>query len=102
MIYIGSYDEITPNKGYPLMKNSMNDRKYNSQDKIVSYLRRGKMIMVAAGASKPDVFTGEPIKGESGILSDDVYAWSSSLPYYVEKYNVKLPDDFEQHVLSTL
>ena len=100
MIFIGSYDEITPNKGYPLMKNSMNDKKYPSQDLIVSYLKRGKMVMAAAGVSKPDVFTGDAINVENGIQSDDMYAWSTDLPYYVEKYNVKLPDDFEQHIFS--
>ena len=98
MIFLGSYDEITPNKGYPSMKNSMMKSRYKNQDKIVRYLRHGKLVMVAAGLPRPDVFTGETIKGTYGIMSDDVYAWSSMLPYYVDKYNLKLPDDFERHI----
>ena len=76
----------------------MIDTRYTGQDRVVSYLRHGKMIMAAAGASKPDVFTGEPITAENGILSDDTYAWGSELAYYVDKYNVRLPREFEEHI----
>lgn len=100
MIFIGKYNEISPNKGYPSMRDYMSSERYDGQDVIVRYLKRGKVEAVASGGSKPDVFTGEQIKGEWSIQSDGEYAWGSELSHYVDKYNLILPEDFVKHVLS--
>jgi hypothetical protein len=33
-------------------------------------------------------------------MTDGKYSWSSAIPYYVEHYDLRLPKDFEDHVLS--
>lgn len=47
-----------------------------------------------------DFFTGEVVMFPDHGRSDGVYRWGESLAYYVDKYNLKLPDDFVSHVLS--
>ena len=47
-----------------------------------------------------DIITGELTNRELVYMDDGEYSWSSKLPYYVEKYNLKLPEDFERHVLE--
>ena len=41
MIFIGEYDELLPNKGYPSMKDSFCDAPYEGQDIIYYYLTHG-------------------------------------------------------------
>lgn len=98
--FIG-YEELG-NKGKPKLKDCLEHKKYDGQDKIVNYLkntRTTKALCVATGIPK-DIFTNESIKMERICLSDGVYAWSNILAYYVEKYNLRLPEEFEQHILN--
>ncbi len=38
---------------------------------------------------------------ERVCISDGVYVWSNILSYYVDKYNLRLPKDFEEHILKS-
>ena len=35
-----------------------------------------------------------------GVLTDGVWCWPTDLFYYVEKYDVGVPDDFRAHMQS--
>lgn len=47
-----------------------------------------------------DVISGETIKMEKIGMNDGVYTWFNTLSYYVEKYNLWLQKEFEEHILS--
>ncbi len=98
-IRIFDFNEYGPGFGFPSMKQSMLDKPYAGKNKIIAYLRNGRKTYVAAGRAH-DFFTGEAIPGENCGMTDGVFSWVSSLPYYVEKYNLKLSPEFEKHVLS--
>lgn len=49
-----------------------------------------------------DVVTTKKTTIDEVIYSDGEYLWSSSWIYYFEKYNLKLNDDFIEHVLSKI
>lgn len=66
---------------------------------IIAYLKRGKIVSACPSIWK-DVFTGEKINGEELMLSDGKYAWRSDVVHYVDKYNLSLPDEFVEHVLT--
>ena len=75
---------------------------YMGKDKIVSYLRHnGKPTMVSVEVSR-DLITGERIPGEFSLtlFDDGEFSWWSDLAYHVEKYNLRLPKEFEEHVLN--
>lgn len=100
MIYIGRFKEFNPNHDFPSIKDSFSPYKYKGQDKISYYLRHGKKDMLSLEIPK-DVITGETIRMEKIGMNDGVYTWFNTLAYYVEKYNLRLPEDFEKHVLSS-
>lgn len=35
-------------------------------------------------------------------MTDGKFTWNTTLAYYVENYNLRLPKDFEEHVLSAI
>lgn len=46
------------------------------------------------------MISGETIKMEKIGMNDGVYTWFNTLSYYVEKYNLWLQKEFEEHILS--
>ena len=99
MIYIGKYEEINPGKGYPSMKDFISDTPYEGQDKIIHYLTHGTEDMVSMRIPK-DVFTGKTIPMDMIGMNDGEYTWFITLAYYVKKYNLRLPKEFEDKILK--
>lgn len=68
---------------------------------IIKYLRSGVRVSSELGYSYCR-FEGGPPDCEmgSGELSDGIYAWPEGLAIYVERYNVRLPDEFVQHLAA--
>lgn len=95
------YDEFGTNMGFPSMTDFFHPTPYENMDKIIEYLEQGNPTYVRGELPK-DVFTGERIPCEYIGMTDGVYSWNSVLPYYVRKYNLKLPKEFENHVLDSL
>ncbi len=95
------YSEYTKNSSVGSIKDNLSTKEINYKDEILSYLKSGRHVAAACGSAK-DIFTGERLKDEWILLSDGEYEWTSDLIYYVEKYNLMLPDDFIIHVLSKI
>ena len=47
-----------------------------------------------------DILTGEKIWQTKEFMNDGEYSWTSSIVYYIDKYNVRLPQRFEQKILK--
>lgn len=99
MIVIGKYDEFSPNQGFDSMKKFFEEKPYTGQDKIVQYLKNGTEDMFSMKIPK-DVFTNKVIPGRMIGLNDGKYCWWNTLAYYVENYNLRLPKEFERHILN--
>ena len=98
MISLIHYDEFGSGMCFPSIKDFFQPKKYEEQDKIIEYLKNGKCTMASPGRAI-DVFTGEVIDMNVMYMNDGKYSWTSVLIYYVEKYNLRLPLEFEKHVL---
>ncbi len=99
MISLIQYDEFGPNMGFDSMRKHFAEVPYEGIEKIVDYLEAGKKTYAKA-ARAIDVFSGDPINTEYVGMTDGEYSWNSVLPYYVEKYNLRLPEQFEKKVLN--
>ena len=99
MISLIQYDEFGANMGFPSIKDFFQSKRYEGQDKIIQYLKNGKCTMASPGRAV-DVITGEVIDIEVIFMNDGKYSWTSTLIYYVEKYNLRLPLEFEKYVLN--
>lgn len=71
---------------------------YEHKNAVVSYMKTRGTVKCVCGLAN-DVVSGEAI-GTRTIIHDGEYSWTNDLIYYVEKYNLKLPDDFIRYVLS--
>ena len=83
---------------YPSITDSFSKEPYAGMEKIVSYLRNGK-VTLCSPSTEVDVLTGEQIDSQKYLMTDGEYSWNNSLAYYVEKYNLRLPLEFEKKVL---
>ncbi len=100
MKYLGRIKELyQEDYGYPSIKTLISDRPMEHKKELVEYLKNGRIVTAIAGRAR-DVLTGEFIPTEWLTMTDGKYEWQTNIVYYVEKYNLKLPDDFIQHVLS--
>lgn len=100
MIYIGEYKELIPEKNYPSMKGFISETPYPGKAKVISYLLNGQEKMISMDIPK-DVFTGENIPMDPVGMDDGEYSWFTTLAYYVDKYNLRLPSEFENKILQS-
>jgi hypothetical protein len=90
----------------PSMRESMADLPQPDQDKLLDYLRSGLVLGVTMGADLTDWFDRptkanpiieDRVVGGTTEMTDGVWFWHAGLIYFVEKYNVRLPDEFTRH-----
>lgn len=85
----------------PSIQTAFENKPYIGIEKIISYLENGRVCLAAPGFGM-DMITGERVKRNLEIRSDGEYGWSSMLPYYVRKYNMRLPAEFEAKVFKEM
>lgn len=83
------------------MKDDFGGKPSPFSKEIVDYLDNGELVL-ASPSIAVDVFSGERIGKTNGVLTDGEFSWSSSLSYYVEKYNLQIPKELERKILSAM
>ena len=99
MKFIGYYKEFNPKSNNPSITEAFSEKPYPGKDKVVAYLKKGTPGVVCTQIPH-DVVTGKVIPLEDIIMGDGTFVWPLILAYYVDKYNVRLPLEFEQVALS--
>jgi hypothetical protein len=79
------------------MKDHLSKEAQVDGDKIASYLRDG-IIMGAFMQYLYDVFDDKKLSAPDIYYTDGFWYWSGDLAYYVEKYNLMLPESFLEHM----
>lgn len=100
-MFLCNYTEYGSDNGVSI-RDRIQKEPYYGKEKIVSYLKNNGKATAATAAVSKDRLTHERIRGEHGLVhySDGVFTWISDLAYHVEKYNLRLPKEFEEHVLG--
>ena len=98
MKYIG-YAELEPGRNFPMMKDSLEIEAYPNKNDVLRFLTNG-VVDCARVSRARDVFSGELIPTEVLVMHDGDFYWSNTLAWYVEKYNLRLPKEFEAHILA--
>lgn len=99
MIFIGKYKEMNKSHDFPSIREFFEDMPYEGQEKVARYLENGTIDMCRMEIPK-DVITGENIPMEKLGMNDGEYTWFNILAYYVRKYNLRLPREFEEKILA--
>lgn len=73
---------------------------FHLKSDIIRYLRNGdfKHIGFMTHSQLINEFTGKPMNAFASGFYDDKYIWRDDLWIYFRDYDVKLPDDFIQHI----
>ena len=100
MIILGQIREIYKDDQYPSIKDLVN-KPIIGKDKIINYMKNCK-ITSASPAIITDLINPEIKLTELYCMTDGKYGWRSDVIYYVEKYDMELPEEFVQHVLQQL
>ncbi len=82
------------------LKDLVNKNASMNEEKQVNYLKKGTVFIACAGIVKDVLNEKDGIIGSPHILTDGVWAWPADLIYYVEKYHIKIPDDFAKHMMD--
>lgn len=100
-MFLCNYKEYGSSNGVSMIKYCQ-EQPYEGKEKIVFYLRNKGRPTLASTRIARDRITNERIKGEfqSVHYTDGKYSWCSDLAYHVEKYNLRLPKEFEDYVLK--
>jgi len=92
--------------GDPSMCEFMSPLPWENQDKVLEYLRSGLVLGVTMGADLTDWFDrpnkANPVidgrrRGGVTEMTDGVWFWYAGLIHFIDKYNVRLPQDFVDH-----
>lgn len=67
---------------------------------VLKYLKKYSEDCVAIACVATDYVTGETLNESILSYDDGVYCWTNEEIYLFEKYNLKLNDDFIEHVLK--
>lgn len=98
--FIGQYKEF--GDGKESITNSFSQSPYPGQSKIAEYVRNGGVLLDCAPSILRDIITNEKISEPQETRSDEFFVWFSELAYYIEKYNLRLPAEFENHILQSV
>lgn len=92
MISIGYYKELKLYDDTGSLKDNIQPKANYNKKAVIDYLNRQKKI---AGCPKTIInpLTGREIVKSFFVYTDGIYEWGSFLPFFIRKYNVKLPQE---------
>jgi hypothetical protein len=67
--------------------------------KVLEYMKHSETIAACPSIIK-DILDPNVHLASHYVMGDTKYQWNSYVIYYVEKYDMALPDDFIEHVLA--
>lgn len=99
MKYIERYKEL----GFDVsesLKDNISKTPISEKERILQFLKTGTYNGVRC-SSIYDYVKNEPTFKDINLYTDGIYEWDDEEIYHFEHYNIKLDDDFIEHVLNT-
>jgi hypothetical protein len=100
MIIIGQTCEVYKDDKYPSLKDLIN-KPIKEKEKILKYMKKCT-VTSASPAVITDLINPEIRFNELLCMTDGKYGWRSDVIYYVEKYDMELPEEFIEHALNEI
>lgn len=104
LVLIGGFRELggdpDQQEQWPSILDYVSESPQENEDRVVSYLRSARGIAGRSGVEFDVLDPSNRIPMAVSMHTDGVYIWESTLAFYVEKYHVRLPDDFLRHAAS--
>jgi hypothetical protein len=104
VIEVGYFRELTDvpdeQRKSPSILDYIGKEPQENEDRAVAYLRGAPCIAVKCSLAGDVLDPSSRVGLGRSTHTDGSYIWSSTLAYYVEKYHVRLPEDFLRHMAS--
>lgn len=97
--FVEPYSAAEATKYPSLLENISNERPERA-DELIAFVMNAGQLYIGTTAHSKDILTGEDTGMRGNIRQDEEYSWPIDLAYYVDRYNLMLPDDFVEHILS--
>ncbi len=104
LIPVGFYRELTDDpdeqQSLPSITEAIVESPQEHEGRVAAYLRNG-VCLGARGGFVSDVFdpsSRTPLVPH--LYTDGIYLWRLDIAHYVEKYHLRLPEDFIRHMAS--
>ena len=91
--HVGWFSEISQVLDSKPITDYITDKIQYDREEVLQYLRSFRRIAFCPKRVH-DLITGNEIATHFNIFCDGEYSWPDYLIYYVEKYNIRLPEDF--------
>ena len=92
---VGYYKEMPQGRETdPSIYDYIYNKSLENTNKICRYLEQGVTFIVSPGMVEDVICPGNGTIGSSNACTDGIWLWPETLPYYVRKYALKLPDAF--------
>lgn len=88
------YDDVPD---APSLVDVRGKRRAGHKPEVLAYLRQAKSISFSPGPIE-DFFDPSQFVGTHTMRTDGVFVWPDFLAGYVERHDVLLPEEFEQHM----
>jgi hypothetical protein len=95
---IGQIREIYEDDKYPSIKELIN-KPIKNKEKVIEYMKKSKVVAFTQGKTQDLINPSNEID-ELSLMTDGDFEWRSDVIYYVEKYDMELPEEFIKHILS--
>ena len=82
----------------PPLKDLVSSSPDEKKELILDYLKTNYML--ACPGVVYDILDPKSVIGDGSMYVDDIYAWPDYLPAYIEKYNIRIPGFFRNHILE--
>ena len=82
------------------IRDSLSKEMIIDKSKIVKYLENGIVVATSPGTIIDVLSPDKEIIGNETWYTDGKYLWCSELSYYIERYNLKLDDEFLNYIRS--
>jgi hypothetical protein len=98
MKYIGFVKEYNNIKEASSLEELISEKTLDTgeTEKVIDYLKQGKLLLAWMGYFI-DIKSKELIAPDS-YYSDGIWVWPAYLPYYLNKYKMKLDQEFLDHI----
>ena len=98
---IANFKEFTGSNTDKSLKDCVNSKPYENKGAILEYLKNGEEYAASTKIVR-DYITGRSIAIYPTLKRRDGLAWPHELEYYIDKYNIKLPKEIEEEIISKI
>ncbi len=76
------------------------EEKTNLKNEVIDYMEKGVYALSRQGFMYDVLSETTEIAGSGSLMTDGEWVWPDTATYYIEKYDLKIPEDFLQSLIE--